>query len=109
MQWASWCPQCAKEFPWFQKLADTYRSRVAFVGLNARDARPDADAFSAANALKFASIFDADGTQSAAIGAGRSWPTTVLYDAAGHRTVRPGAFSSFAELDDYIQQYALKG
>ncbi len=107
-QWASWCPQCDREFPFFQELSTRYRSQVAFVGLNARDDRGDAEAYSAENALKFPSIYDKDGSQSSAIGAGRSWPTTVIYDAAGNRAVvKPGAFASVDELDEYIQRYAL--
>ncbi len=107
-QWASWCPQCSQEFPFFQELADRYRDKVAFVGLNARDDRGDAEAYSAENALKFPSIFDSDGAQSAAIGAGRSWPTTVIYDAGGNRAVvKPGAFATIEELDEYIRRYAL--
>ncbi len=109
-QWASWCPQCDQEFPYFQELAGTYKSKVAFVGLNARDSRADAEAYSAENALKFPSIYDSDGAQSLAVGAGRSWPTTVFFDAKGKRTaVRPGAFASLEELDDYIRRYALNG
>ncbi len=107
-QWASWCPQCDAEFPYFQELATRYRSQIAFLGLNARDDRGDAEAYSARIALKFPSIYDKDGSQSAAIGAGRSWPTTVIYDAAGKRAVvKPGAFASMEELEDYIRRYAL--
>ncbi len=109
-QWASWCPQCDQEFPYFQELAGTYKTKVAFVGLNARDSRADAEAYSAEKALKFPSIYDSDGAQSLAVGAGRSWPTTVFFDAKGNRTaVRPGAFASLEELDDYIRRYALNG
>ena len=108
-QWASWCPQCHHEFPFFQELADRYGSQVAFVGLNARDDRGDAEAYSAENALKFPSIYDEDGSQSAAIGAGRSWPTTVIFDAQGNRAVvRPGAFATIEELDEYIRRFALE-
>lgn len=38
-QWASWCPSCRVEFPFFRELADGYRERVAFLGLNSRDER----------------------------------------------------------------------
>lgn len=108
-QWASWCPQCEREFPYFQDLASKYADQVAFVGLNARDDRGAAEDYSAEADLKFPSIFDADGSQSAAIGAGRSWPTTVIFDAQGNRAaVKPGAFGSIDELDEYIRRFALK-
>ena len=107
-QWASWCPQCEREFPYFQELADKYSDEVAFVGLNARDDRGAAEDYSAEADLKFPSIFDSDGSQSAAIGAGRSWPTTVIFDAQGNRAVvKPGAFASIDELDEYIRRFAL--
>lgn len=44
-QWASWCTNCRAEFPFFQQAGRRYASRVAFVGLDAQDARSDAQAF----------------------------------------------------------------
>ncbi len=44
-QWASWCGPCRSEFPFFQRLAHRYRPRVAFLGVDSNDTRPEAAAF----------------------------------------------------------------
>jgi thiol-disulfide isomerase/thioredoxin len=38
-QWASWCPPCRSEFPFFAAMAECYSRDVAFLGLNSRDER----------------------------------------------------------------------
>tara|TARA_B100002003_G_C13947433_1_gene459513 strand:- start:162 stop:674 length:513 start_codon:yes stop_codon:yes gene_type:complete len=38
--WASWCPPCVKEFPYFLELAKAYPDQIVFVGLSS-DFKPE--------------------------------------------------------------------
>lgn len=109
-QWASWCPGCLAEFGYFAQLAETYREKVAFVGLDSQDSRDDGEQFLEENPVSFPSIFDESASQAASIGAGQGWPTTVFYNAKGDRTfIKPGAYTTVESLDSDIRQYALQG
>jgi thiol-disulfide isomerase/thioredoxin len=69
-QWASWCPNCKQEFPYFQRLARTYARRVAFVGLDSQDNRADAVAFLHAFPVTYPSLYDGSAGQARSIGGG---------------------------------------
>lgn len=107
-QWASWCPNCKQEFPYFQQLARTYEKRVAFVGLDSQDRRGDAQAFLQGFPVKYPSLYDAGADQARSIGGGQGWPTTFFYDRTGRQTyVREGGYTSADVLQADIQRYAL--
>ena len=109
-QWASWCPSCKAEFGFFAELADEYRGRVAFVGLDSSDDRGKAEDFLKDHPIPFPSIYDESAAQAASIGGGQSWPTTMFYNAEGERTfVKPGGYTTAQSLDDDIRLYALEG
>ncbi|WP_372789528.1 TlpA family protein disulfide reductase [Paraconexibacter sp.] len=106
--WASWCPSCRSEFPAFATVSDRYRGKVAFLGLDAGDDRGEAERFLREFPLPYPSVFDPRSAQSRAIGAGRSWPTTVFFDARGKRTfVRQGGYTGTRLLDADVRTYAL--
>jgi len=42
-QWASWCPPCRAEIPLFQKAAQQYQGKVAFLGIDMQDSRGRAE------------------------------------------------------------------
>ena len=75
--WASWCPNCRAEFPFFQQLSDKYKRRVAFVGLDSQDDRADAEVFLKQYPVNYPSVFDQSAAQAVELGAGRGWPTTL--------------------------------
>ncbi|MBV9048255.1 MAG: TlpA family protein disulfide reductase, partial [Solirubrobacterales bacterium] len=41
-KWASWCGPCQTEFPVYQRAAVSYGRRVAFIGVDGKDANPAA-------------------------------------------------------------------
>ena len=46
--WATWCPPCKAEIPWFIEFADKYRDkRLAVIGISVDDAPEDVRAFAA--------------------------------------------------------------
>lgn len=107
-QWASWCPNCKQEFPFFQQLAHAYEKRVAFVGLDSQDKRGDAQAFLRGFPVPYPSLYDAGAGQARSIGGGQGWPTTFFYDRTGHQTyVREGGYTSIELLRADIKRYAL--
>lgn len=107
-QWASWCPNCKSEFGFFADLAEGYRGQVAFVGLDSQDDRGDAEDFLKDHPVTYPSIFDRTASEALTVGAGRSWPTTVFYNAKGDRTfIREGGYTTVESLNADIQQYAL--
>jgi thiol-disulfide isomerase/thioredoxin len=107
-QWASWCPNCKQEFPFFQQLAHSYGGRVAFVGLDSQDQRGGAEAFLRGFPVTYPSIYDPAADQARSIGGGQGWPTTFYYDRTGRQTyVRQGGYVTLALLQADIQRYAL--
>src|SRR5215218_7272831 len=44
-QWASWCPPCRAEIPLFQRAAQQYEGKVAFLGIDMQDSRGPAEDF----------------------------------------------------------------
>jgi thiol-disulfide isomerase/thioredoxin len=107
-QWASWCPNCRSEFPFFQRLAREFGDRVAFVGLDSQDDRGSAEDFLERYPVPYPSIYDPSASEAASIGGGQGWPTTIFFDRRGAPThVRPGGYSTLGQLRADIQQYAL--
>jgi thiol-disulfide isomerase/thioredoxin len=106
-QWASWCPNCKFEFPFFEHLAQRYRGQVAFLGLDSQDSRGNAEDFLRGHPLDYPSVFDQSAAQAASLGGGQAWPTTFFFNAAGERVyVHVGAYASEQALAADIQRYA---
>ena len=107
-QWASWCGPCRYEFPFFRRLAGTYRGRVAFLGVDAQDSRSDAKAFLRRMPVPYPSFFDQDAEAARTFKGGLSWPTTAFYDRAGRLAfTHQGAYATEAKLDADIRRFAL--
>lgn len=107
-QWASWCPNCRAEFPFFRSAIARYRDKVAFLGLDSQDNRGDAEDFLQQIPADFPSIFDQDASVAASIGGGQSWPTTFFLDKNGQVAhVHIGAYPTEDQLTQDIQRYAL--
>jgi thiol-disulfide isomerase/thioredoxin len=108
-QWASWCPNCKAEFPFFQRLSRSYQGKVAFVGLDSQDDRGSAEDFLKQYPVPYPSIFDQSASEAASIGAGQGWPTTIYFDRRGRRTyVHQGGYVTEATLRADIERHALR-
>lgn len=106
-QWASWCGPCRFEFPFFQHLSKRYSGRVAFLGVDAKDARSDATAFLKKFPVPYPHFYDEDASIARTFGGGRAWPTTAFFDRAGKLVfTHIGAYATQAKLDQDIARYA---
>jgi len=109
-QWASWCGPCRYEFPFFQRQAEKYDGRVAFLGVDSRDGRGAAEAFLKKYPVPFPHFYDKDTRIARLFGGARAWPTTAFYDASGHLAfTHIGAYASEAKLEEDLRKYALDG
>jgi thiol-disulfide isomerase/thioredoxin len=81
--WASWCSPCRTEMPGFDSLYRTVKSTVDFVGVNTKDAEPDAaKAFVANNQISYPIALDEAGKTALALGhiPASGLPFTVVLD-----------------------------
>jgi cytochrome c biogenesis protein CcmG/thiol:disulfide interchange protein DsbE len=107
-QWASWCPNCKFEFPFFQREAKRFQRNVAFLGLDSQDNQGDAESFLKQYPVTYPSVFDPSASEAQSIGAGQSWPTTVFVDPSGQvANVHIGAYATEEQLRADIERYAL--
>jgi cytochrome c biogenesis protein CcmG/thiol:disulfide interchange protein DsbE len=80
--WASWCGPCEDEAPLFRRAHDEYGDRIAFVGIDIRDARSDALEFIAEHGLDYPSVRDEGMSIYADYGL-TGQPETFFVDAEG--------------------------
>jgi cytochrome c biogenesis protein CcmG, thiol:disulfide interchange protein DsbE len=106
--WASWCGPCVAELPILQRQAVKYGARVAFVGVNSNDNRPDARKLSARFPMPYPSIEDPRMAVARRYGA-VGLPATAFYDARGRFVVvHQGGFTRSSQLAAQIERYALR-
>jgi hypothetical protein len=91
----------------FQRIAVKYGKRVAFLGLDGKDAVSDAKQFLRQNPVSYPSYKDPDEKVARKLKAGAYYPTTVFIDAQGRRTVHQGPYNDEATLERDIKRYAL--
>ena len=108
-QWASWCPPCRREFPYFQRLAARYGTRIAFVGVDSSDNRGDARNFLKKYPTPYPHYFDPDNKVARTFRGGAAWPTTAFYTAGGELSYsHPGGYRSESDLLTDIRRYATR-
>lgn len=109
-QWASWCGPCRFEFPFLVDEATEHAGKVAFIGVNSRDARDSAETFLRSNPTPYPHYLDPDSSIARSFGGGRAWPTTAFYNSEGELTwTHQGVYADRQALEDDIQTYALEG
>jgi thiol-disulfide isomerase/thioredoxin len=105
-KWASWCGPCRVEFPVFQRVSAARGRTVAFLGVDGHDNREDAAGFLAKYPVPFPSYVDPNEKISAAFGAPRNYPITVMIDERGKTVfIHQGQYVEDAELTADIERY----
>jgi cytochrome c biogenesis protein CcmG/thiol:disulfide interchange protein DsbE len=105
-KWASWCGPCRAEFPFFESLATERGRKVAFVGVDARDAGPAATRFLKEFPLPYPSYVDPDEAIARSLKAPQNFPITVFLDASGRTAfIHQGGYTSRAALAADVDRY----
>ncbi|MGI8594517.1 MAG: TlpA family protein disulfide reductase [Solirubrobacteraceae bacterium] len=104
--WASWCGPCRFELPAFQAQSVALGRRVAFLGINHKDADDQARAFQREFPVSYPSYTDPDGRIARSYGV-QGLPFTVFYAPSGRQVlIHQGPYASEAALLDDIRRYA---
>jgi cytochrome c biogenesis protein CcmG/thiol:disulfide interchange protein DsbE len=107
-KWASWCGPCRGEFPVLQSTSLKYGKRVGFLGLDASDNDGDASEFLRHFPVTYPSLVDRNSHIAQSLGIGRTFPTTIYYDARGKvQYIHQGPYASDAKFAADIERYAL--
>jgi cytochrome c biogenesis protein CcmG, thiol:disulfide interchange protein DsbE len=106
-KWASWCGPCRYEFPFFQKQVTKRGKQVAFLGLDAEDARDGAGRFLDKFPVPYPSFYDPKSKIAETFHGDRAFPTTVFYDRnGGVEYLKQGGYASEEALARDISRYA---
>ena len=106
-KWASWCPPCRSEFPFFQKQALERGARIAFLGVNSQDNDADARGFLEEFPVPYPSYKDPDLKVAAELEGAVAFPTTAFYDSKGEIAfVHQGGYATEEKLVEDIERYA---
>jgi thiol-disulfide isomerase/thioredoxin len=109
-KWAAWCGPCRFEFPFFQRLVQKRGKQVAFLGVDSRDVRDDAEKFLRRFPVPYPSFFDPDGEVARAFRGDRVSPTTAFYDRSGQLVyTKQGGYDSERAIADDVERYAVGG
>lgn len=105
-KWGSWCGPCRSEFPIFQRAGARHGKTVAFLGLDGRDNRGEAQSFLADFPLTYPSYVDYDEKIARDIGAPNNYPITVYVDERGRTAyIHQGPYRTDADIDRDIDRY----
>ena len=84
--WGSWCGPCLAEAPDLARVADEYKGRVQFLGVDINDLPAPARNFIRRFGWPYPSVFDPPGAIRDALGL-VGQPHTLVFDATGERTL----------------------
>lgn len=105
--WASWCPPCRAEFPYFQKVSAQLSRRVAFVGVDTLDSSSAAHRFLAQFPVSYPAYEDPSGAVGRRIGTLGGVPLTAFYDRHGRLVyLHQGPYTSEHQLLADVATYS---
>lgn len=108
-EWASWCEPCQSEFPVFQRVAVQDGRKVAFVGVDSRDANAAAAAFLGRFPVAYPSYVDPSQSIGRFLEAVGGIPQTVYLDRTGKEVFdHAGPYLSVRSLEKDIRRYVLQ-
>ncbi len=106
-KWASWCPPCRSEFPFFQKQAAQRAKDVAFIGVDSNDNDGDAREFLEEYPVPYPSYKDPSLEVAEVFKGQIAFPTTAFYDSKGKLAyVKQGGYREEDDLVADIERYA---
>ena len=106
-KWASWCPPCRAEFPFFQRQSVKLARKVAFIGVDSNDNDDDAREFLEEYPVPYPSYRDPSLKVAAVFNGTLAFPTTAFYDSKGELAyVKQGGYADEADLAADIRRYA---
>ena len=106
-KWASWCPPCRAEFPFFQSQAVRLAKRVAFIGVDSNDNDSDAREFLEDFPVPYPSYKDPSLEVAQVFKGQLAFPTTAFYDSKGELAyVKQGGYADEKDLVEDIERYA---
>ncbi|HET7815883.1 MAG TPA: TlpA disulfide reductase family protein [Candidatus Baltobacteraceae bacterium] len=83
--WASWCPPCTQELPYFQRLQDEYGTRVRIITIDWNEDAQTARTYLRSNHYSLPLVLDSDSKIYAAYSLTKV-PDTIVLDANGNVT-----------------------
>jgi thiol-disulfide isomerase/thioredoxin len=106
-KWASWCPPCRAEFPFFRDQAAKRVGKVAILGVDSNDNDGNARKFLAELPVGYPSYRDPENKIAAEFNAVQAFPTTAFYDRKGRVAfLHQGGYASEKKLAQDIGRYA---
>ena len=106
-KWASWCPPCRAEFPYFQEHSIRLGKKVAFIGVDSNDNDDDAREFLDEYPVSYPTYKDPSVRIAEVFKGALAWPTTAFYDRKGELAyVKQGGYSSEEDLVADLDRYA---
>jgi cytochrome c biogenesis protein CcmG, thiol:disulfide interchange protein DsbE len=107
-KWASWCGPCQTEFPVFQRASVALGRKVAFLGIDGKDANSAATSFLRRFPVTYPSYVDPHETIARKIHAATYYPQTIYYDRNGKIVLdHAGPYASVGALEKDIRHYVL--
>jgi len=107
--WASWCGNCVREMPAFNRVASAFGDRLVMVGMNTLGVEGETEAgaekFAGSTGVTYPLAYDRDGLLYAHFGTRNIMPLTVFVDASG--SIRERHFGELTEdnLYDLIEKH----